>query len=167
MAQWKAEALSGSAESAATETAEMTMEQRLGAKLTGAIGGVSLILSPFTDGDLVGQPLPAEVLSIPKLVYLDISGMKVGALPANIDELSMLQTLVVSNNDLTELPATLANIPTLKRVVARNNSLTSVPEGMELIPELKVIDLKGNPFDDGAKVSTIRRFGEDTKIKLD
>ena len=167
MAQWEAEALSGSAESAATETAEMTMEQRLGAKLTGAIGGVSLILSPFTDGDLVGQPLPAEVLSIPKLVYLDISGMKVGALPANIDELSMLQTLVVSNNDLTELPATLANIPTLKRVVARNNSLTSVPEGMELIPELKVIDLKGNPFDDGAKVSTIRRFGEDTKIKLD
>ena len=44
-------------------------------------------------------------------------------------------------------------------MVARNNSLTSVPEGMELIPELKVIDLKGNPFDDGAKVSTIRRFG--------
>ena len=29
---------------------------------------------------------------------------------------------------------------------------------------MKVIDLKGNPFDDGAKVSTIRRFGEDTKI---
>lgn len=61
----------------------------------------------------------------------------------------------------------LTNIPTLKRVVARNNSLTSVPEGMELVPELKVIDLKGNPFDDGAKVSTIRRFGEDIKIKLD
>ena len=61
----------------------------------------------------------------------------------------------------------LTTIPTLKRVVARNNSLTSMPEGMELLPELKVIDLKGNPFDDGAKVLTTRRFGEDIKIKLD
>lgn len=167
LAEWSAEALSGSAESAASETAEMTMAQRLGAKLTTAIGGVSLTLNPLTDPDLVGQPLPVEVLAIPKLVSLDISGMKIGSLPANIDELSMLQTLGVSGNDLEELPASLANIPTLKRVIARNNKLTSVPAGMELIPELKMIDLKGNPFDDGAKVSTVRRFGEDVKIKLD
>ena len=53
------------------------------------------------------------------------------------------------------------------RRIARNNNLISVPAGMELIPELKMIDLKGNPFDDGAKVSTVRRFGEDVKIKLD
>ena len=167
LGEWSAEAVSGSAESAASETAEMTMAQRLGAKLTTAIGGVSLSLNPLTDPDLVGQPLPVEVLAIPKLVSLDISGMKIGSLPANIDELSMLQTLGVSGNDLEELPASLANIPTLKRVIARNNKLTSVPAGMELIPELKMIDLKGNPFDDGAKVSTVRRFGEDVKIKLD
>ena len=79
----------------------------------------------------------------------------------------MLQTLVVSNNDLTELPASLANIPTLKRVVARNNQLTSLPEGMENLTELKSVDVKGNPFDDGAKVQTIRRFGDDVKIKID
>ena len=66
-----------------------------------------------------------EVLAIPKLVNLDISGMKMGALPSNIDELVMLQTLVVSGNELTELPPSLANIPTLKRLVARNNQLTS------------------------------------------
>ena len=79
----------------------------------------------------------------------------------------MLQTLVVSGNELNELPAALANIPTLKRVVARNNNLTSLPAGMENIPELKTVDVKGNPFDDGAKVQTIRRFGEDIKIKVD
>ena len=167
LARWKSEFVAGSAEASASEAAEMTMEQRLGAKLSTTIGGVSLSLNPLTDPDLVGQPLPVEVLSIPKLVYLDLSGMKMGSLPANIDELSMLQTLIVSGNELNELPATLANIPTLKRVVARNNNLTSLPAGMENIPELKSIDLKGNPFDDGAKVQTIRRFGEDVKIKVD
>ena len=43
-------------------------------------------------------------------MYLDLSGMKMGALPANIDQLNMLQTLIVSSNELTELPASLANI---------------------------------------------------------
>ena len=167
LAKWQSEFVAGSAEAAASEAAEMTMQQRLGAKLTTTIGGVSLSLNPLTDPDLVGHPLPVEVLSIPKLVYLDLSGMKMGSLPANIDELSMLQTLVVSGNELNELPAALANIPTLKRVVARNNNLTSLPAGMENIPELKTVDVKGNPFDDGAKVQTIRRFGEDIKIKVD
>ena len=167
LARWQSEFVAGSAEASAAEAAEMTMSQRLGARLTNTLGGVSLALSPLIDSDLVGQPMPAEVLAIPKLVNLDISGMKMGALPENIDELNMLQTLIVSGNELNELPASLANIPTLKRVVARNNNLTSIPEGMENLTELKTIDVKGNPFDDGAKVQTIRRFGEDVKIKVD
>ena len=167
LARWQSEFVAGSAEASAAEAAEMTMSQRLGARLTSTLGGVSLALSPLMDADLVGQPMPAEVLAIPKLVNLDISGMKMGALPENIDELNMLQTLIVSGNELNELPASLANIPTLKRVVARNNNLTSIPEGMENLTELKTIDVKGNPFDDGAKVQTIRRFGEDVKIKVD
>lgn len=167
LARWQSEFVAGSAEASASEAAEMTMSQRLGARLTNTIGGVSLALSPLIDSDLVGQPMPAEVLAIPKLVNLDISGMKMGALPENIDELNMLQTLIVSGNELNELPASLANIPTLKRVVARNNNLTGIPEGMENLTELKTIDVKGNPFDDGAKVQTIRRFGEDVKIKVD
>ena len=167
LARWQSEFVAGSAEASASEAAEMTMSQRLGARLTNTLGGVSLALNPLIDSDLVGQPMPAEVLAIPKLVNLDISGMKMGALPENIDELNMLQTLIVSGNELNELPASLANIPTLKRVVARNNNLTSIPEGMENLTELKTIDVKGNPFDDGAKVQTIRRFGEDVKIKVD
>lgn len=167
LARWQSEFVAGSAEASASEAAEMTMSQRLGARLTNTLGGVSLALSPLIDSDLVGQPMPAEVLAIPKLVNLDISGMKMGALPENIDELNMLQTLIVSGNELNELPASLANIPTLKRVVARNNNLTGIPEGMENLTELKTIDVKGNPFDDGAKVQTIRRFGEDVKIKVD
>ena len=167
LARWQSEFVAGSAEASASEAAEMTISQRLGARLTNTLGGVSLALNPLIDSDLVGQPMPAEVLAIPKLVNLDISGMKMGALPENIDELNMLQTLIVSGNELNELPASLANIPTLKRVVARNNNLTSIPEGMENLTELKTIDVKGNPFDDGAKVQTIRRFGEDVKIKVD
>ena len=93
--------------------------------------------------------------------------MKMGSLPEDIDRLTLLQTLVVTNNDLTELPASLANIPTLKRVVARNNQLKSLPEGMENLTELKTIDVKGNPFDDATKVQTIRRFGDNVKIKMD
>ena len=167
LAQWNDEAVAGSAEAAAAETAEASIAQRLGARLTSTIGGVSLSLSPFFDADLVGKPLPREVFDIPKLVYLDLTGMKMGSLPDDIDRLTLLQTLVVTNNDLKELPSALANIPTLKRVVARNNELTSLPEGMENLTELKTIDVKGNPFDDGTKVQTIRRFGEDVKIKID
>ena len=167
LARWNEEAIAGSAEASAAETAEASLAQRLGARLTSTIGGVSLSLSPFIDRDLVGKPLPSEVFDIPKLVHLDLTGMKMGALPEDIDRLSMLQILVVSNNDLTELPASLTNIPTLKRVVARNNQLTSLPEGMENLTELKSVDVKGNPFDDGAKVQTIRRFGDDVKIKID
>lgn len=143
------------------------MEQRLGAKLTNTIGGVSLTLSPFADPDLVGRPLPAEVLAIPQLVYLDLTGMKLGELPSNIDELSWLQTLIVSGNELNELPASLANIPNLKRIIARNNNLSDLPAGLERLPELKTIDLKKNNFDDGGIVTTTRRFGEDVKVKFD
>jgi Leucine-rich repeat (LRR) protein len=167
LARWNEEAIAGSAEASAAETADVSLAQRLGARLTSTIGGVSLTLSPFIDSDLVGQPLPQEVFDIPKLVYLDLTGMKMGALPEDFDRLTLLQTLVVSNNDLTELPASLANIPTLKRVVARNNQLTSLPEGMENLTELKTVDVKGNPFDDAVKVQTIRRFGDDVKIKMD
>ena len=165
--RWKAEAVAGSAEATAGGTAEMTMEQRLGAKLTNTIGGVSLTLSPFTDPDLVGRLLPAEVLAIPQLVYLDLTGMKLGELPSNLDELSWLQTLIVSGNELNALPASLANIPNLKRLIARDNNLTELPAGLENLPELKTIDLKKNPFDDGGKVQTTRRFGEDVKLKFD
>ena len=52
-------------------------------------------------------------------------------------------------------------------MVARNNQLTSLPEGMENLTELKTIDVKGNPFDDATKVQTIRRFGDNVKIKMD
>ena len=167
LARWNEEAIAGSAEASAAETAEVTLAQRLGARLTSTIGGVSLTLSPFFDADLVGQPMPREVLDIPKLVYLDVTGMKMGALPEDIDRLTLLQTLVVTNNNLEELPSSLANIPTLKRIVARNNQLTGLPEGLENLTELKAIDVKGNPFDDGAKVRTIQRFGDDVKIKID
>lgn len=167
LARWKAEAIAGTSEAVASSTAEMTMEQRLGAKLTSTIGGVSLTLSPFADPDLVGRPLPAEVLAIPQLVYLDLTGMKLGELPSNIDELSWLQTLIVSGNELNELPASLANIPNLKRIIARNNNLSDLPAGLERLPELKTIDLKKNNFDDGGIVTTTRRFGEDVKVKFD
>lgn len=167
LARWNEEAIAGSAEASAAETGEVTLAQRLGARLTSTIGGVSLTLSPFFDADLVGQPMPREVLDIPKLVYLDVTGMKMGALPEDIDRLTLLQTLVVTNNNLEELPSSLANIPTLKRIVARNNQLTGLPEGLENLTELKAIDVKGNPFDDGAKVRTIQRFGDDVKIKID
>ena len=167
LARWNEEAIAGSAEASAAETADASLAQRLGARLTSTVGGVSLALSPFFDPDLVGQPLPQEIFDIPKLVNLDVTGMKMGSLPEDIDRLTLLQTLVVTNNDLTELPASLANIPTLKRVVARNNQLTSLPEGMENLTELKTIDVKGNPFDDATKVQTIRRFGDNVKIKMD
>ena len=114
LAQWNDRAIAGSAEAAAAEDGRsLGPAPRCQADVDQI--GVSLALSPFFDPDLV---LPQEVFDIPKLVNLDVTGMKMGSLPEDIDRLTLLQTLVVTNNDLTELPASLANIPTLK---TRNN----------------------------------------------
>lgn len=167
IASWEAEAVAGSPEAAAAEASEVTMEQRLGGRLEQTIGGMMLRMNPLVDPDLVGEDFPAEILDIPNLVYLDISGMKFGALPENIDRLVTLQTLVASRNDLTELPEQLGNITGLKKLFVNKNDLKGVPASLTQCTELKTLDLKGNPMTAETLDQIEQMFGEDVKVKRD
>ena len=115
----------------------------------------------------MGDDFPAEILDIPNLVYLDISGMKFGALPESIDRLSMLQTLVASRNDLVALPESLGNLTRLKKLFVNKNDLTGLPNSLAMCMELKTVDLKGNPVPADELDRIQQMFGEGVKVKSD
>lgn len=164
---WSAVAVAGSPEDAAATASEVTMEQRLGARLEQTIGGMMLRLNPLTDPDLVGEDFPEEILAIPNLVYLDISGMKFGALPEEIDRLAALQTLVASRNDLEDLPKSLGNLTGLKKLFVNKNDLTGLPASLTQCTQLKTVDIKGNPIHPDTVGQLKQMFGEDVKVKHD
>lgn len=167
IALWEAEEVEGSPEAAAAEASEVTLEQRLGGRLEQTIGGMMLRMNPLMDPDLVGEEFPEEILNIPNLVYLDISGMKFGALPENIDRLVTLQTLVASRNDLTALPEQLGNITGLKKLFVNKNDLKGVPTSLTQCTELKTLDLKDNPMTAETLDQIEHMLGEDVKVKRD
>jgi len=167
IAAWEAEAVADSPESAAGEASEVSLEQRLGGRLQQTIGGMMLQLSPLLDADLVGSPFPEEILAIPNLVYLDISGMKFGALPVDIDRLSGLQTLVAQRNELAALPESLGNLSALKKLFVGQNQLTALPASLAQCAELKTVDIKGNPFPAGVITEIEQVLGEEVKVKHD
>jgi hypothetical protein len=167
IAAWEADAVADSPEAAASQASEVTMAQRLGGRLEQTVGGMMLRLNPLLDPDLVGDDFPAEILDIPNLVYLDISGMKFGALPESIDRLSMLQTLVASRNDLVALPESLGNLTRLKKLFVNKNDLTGLPNSLAMCMELKTVDLKGNPVPADELDRIQQMFGEGVKVKSD
>lgn len=167
MAKWSAEAVEGSPEDAASSASEVSLAQRLGGRLQQTMGGMMLRLSPLSDPDLVGDDFPLEILDIPNLVYLDISGMRFGALPEDIDRLAVLQTLVVTRNDLTALPESLGNISGLKKLFANNNELSQVPSTLTRCTQFKMLDIKGNPIGQDVVVQLEQMLGEEVKVKHD
>jgi len=167
MEAWASVAVAGSPEAAAELTSAVTMEQRLGSRLQQTIGGMMLQLSPLMDPDLVGEEFPEEILAIPNLVYLDISGMKFGAIPDDIDRLAVLQTLVVSRNDLEEVPQSLGNLTGLKKLFLSKNELTGLPASLTRCTQLKMLDLKGNPITPDTVSQLEQMFGEEVKVKHD
>lgn len=167
MASWASVAVKGSPEDAAAKASEITMEQRLGGRLQQTIGGMMLQLNPLTDPDLVGDDFPEEILAIPNLVYLDISGMKFGAIPDAIDRLAALHTLVATRNDLEDLPQSLGNLSGLKKLFVSKNELTGLPAALTRCTQLKTVDIKGNPIHPDTVSQLKQMFGEDVKVKHD
>ena len=167
IAAWEADAVADSPEAAAGEASEVSLEQRLGGRLQQTIGGMMLQLSPIYDADLVGGPFPEEILAIPDLVYLDVSGMQFGALPPEIDRLASLQTLVAQRNELGALPESLGNLTALKKLFVGKNNLTELPASLTQCIELKTIDIKGNPISPDAIVRIKGMLGEEVKVKHD
>ena len=167
IAAWESDAVEGSPEDLAGDMSEVTLAQRLGGRLQQTIGGMMLQLSPIFDADLVGGPFPEEILEIPNLVYLDISGMEFGALPLDIDRLAGLQTLVAQRNELVALPESLGHLSALKKLFVGKNNLTAVPDALTQCGALKTLDIKDNPMSPDAIARLQQLLGEDVKVKHD
>mgnify|MGYP001066181613 CR=1 FL=1 len=163
---WKAEAEADAPENQAAEATELTMEQRLGARLEQTIGGYMLRLNPLIDRDLMGGALPEEIIGIDRLAYLDVSGMAFTELPASISRCGTLQTLVLTSNALTALPATIGELGTLKKLLLRGNPLAALPESLANCPELRVLDLRGTQIPAAAAAEWQARLPE-CKVKYD
>lgn len=164
--QWESTEVAGSPEATAAVASEVSMAQMLGARLEQTIGGMMLRLNPITDPDLVGEDFPQEILDIPNLVYLDISGMLFGELPEAIDRLSALQTLIASRNGFTSLPESLGNLSGLKKVLISGNALTAIPASLMHCSQLKTLDIKNNPISSEGVEQIQQMLGEDVRVKF-
>ena len=164
--KWMNEVLGDSPEAQAATAGELTMDARLGQRVTRVPGGFALGLSGFLDADLVGQPFPAEILAIDNLVNLSLNGMQMGALPTAIGDLGTLKVLDLTGNNLTELPDRIGELAVLERLILRNNQLTTLPSTLNKCAALKMIDLRGNPISAEA-VATLQTSMPDLKIKTD
>jgi hypothetical protein len=163
---WMTTFLGDSPEAQAAVAGEMTMDARLGQRVTRVPGGFALGLMGLMDADLVGQPFPEEILAIDNLVNLSLSGMQMGAVPASIGNIGTLKVLDLTGNNLTELPERIGELAILERLILRNNELTSLPGSLSQCAALKMIDLRGNPISIEA-VTALQAALPDLKIKTD
>jgi Leucine-rich repeat (LRR) protein len=163
---WMTTFLGDSPEAQAAVVGEMTMDARLGQRVTRVPGGFALGLMGLMDADLVGQPFPEEILAIDGLVNLSLSGMQMGAVPASIGNIGTLKVLDLTGNKLTELPERIGELAILERLILRNNELTSLPGSLSQCAALKMIDLRGNPISIEA-VTALQAALPDLKIKTD
>lgn len=164
---WQAIAEADAPEQAAADAAEVTLAQRLGSRLEQTIGGYMLRLNPILDRDLVGKAMPAEILEIDRLVYLDVSGMAFTTLPENLGSMAGLSTLVLSGNALTTLPESVGELGLLKKLMLKDNPLTELPSSLRNCAQLKVLDLRGTQVDSDAVSALQAELPEDCKIRLD
>ncbi len=163
--QWESTEVAGSPEATAAVASEVSMAQMLGARLEQTIGGMMLRLNPITDPDLVGEDFPQEILDIPNLVYLDISGMLFGELPEALDRLVALQTLIVSRNGLSSLPESVGNLTGLKKLFVNGNELSDLPTSLVRCAQLKMLDIKDNRFSSEGVEQIQQMLGEEVKVK--
>lgn len=164
---WQAVAEADAPERQAAEATEQTLAQRLGNRIEPTIGGFMLRLNPLLDGDLTGGALPEEILSIDRLVYLDVSGMGFTSLPDQIGRCGTLSTLVLTNNALTTLPESIGELGSLKKLVLKGNPLSSMPASLQNCPELKQVDVRGTGLTPEAIGVLQRTLPAGCKLKFD
>jgi hypothetical protein len=164
---WEATVLGDAPEMQAQQAEDMTMGQWLGTRVTQVPGGVSLGLVGMIDAHLVGQPFPAEILDIERLVNLTLNGLKLENIPSEISKIATLKTLDLTGNNLADLPTTIGDLALLQRLILRNNQLTGLPESLANCVELKMVDLRGNDISPETSAQLQSLLGEKVKIKVD
>jgi Leucine-rich repeat (LRR) protein len=113
---------------------------------------------PAALGDLAGlsdflylhdnqlKALPASLVRLARLRYLNISENRFEELPECVCGMSGLAELRISDNRITRLPDSVRRLTRLRELHCRNNRLTSLPASTAELSELRHLDLRGNPL---------------------
>ena len=139
----------------------------LGKKVEGYEPVGNRLLEKVSDNNL--KTLPLELLSLPNLRKLDISGnplesipdvvthilhleelilirVELTEIPDAIAKLTNLTQLDLDGNQITQIPEAVAKLTNLTQLDLRSNQITQIPETIESLPKLKILDLRRNPL---------------------
>lgn len=88
--------------------------------------------------------LPPEILEMPRLEGLTLTGNRLEGLPEGIGRLKRLQRLYLRDNRLTSLPASFAELSALRTLDLTGNRLGSMPGPVARLPRLEALHACNN-----------------------
>jgi hypothetical protein len=113
--------------------------------------------------------LPLELLDLPNLRKLDISGNPLESIPDVVSQIQHLEELILiraelteipdaignlanltqldlSSNQITQIPDAIGNLANLTQLYLSSNQITQIPDAISNLAKLKYLDLRGNPI---------------------
>nr|MDO8113244.1 leucine-rich repeat domain-containing protein [Candidatus Sigynarchaeota archaeon] len=88
--------------------------------------------------------LPALLVEIPSLIFLDVAENRVMDIPEDIGKLKNLQVLDLSHNEITAVQPEIGELKMLKNLRLNNNKITSLPSEICTLGNLGILDLSNN-----------------------
>ncbi|MBD2273012.1 leucine-rich repeat domain-containing protein [Nostoc sp. PCC 7120 = FACHB-418] len=90
------------------------------------------------------KTLPIELLSLPNLRKLDISGNPLEGIPDVVMQILHLEELILIRVQLTEIPEALAKLTNLTQLILSDNQITEIPEALAKLTNLTQLNLSYN-----------------------
>lgn len=93
------------------------------------------------------KEFPVQILSLPKLKYLDLSLNEISSIPEEIGSLGQLRFVDLSGNPINALPNGFSALTQLSNVYLAYNRRLNLSQGLDVLaklPNLRVLDLSGN-----------------------
>jgi len=94
------------------------------------------------------EGVPANILKLKHLEFLNLSWNHLKSIPKEISQLRNLKILILKNNDLTSLPDTIGELHYLEELDISNNDLISIPESVGDLKVLKILNLRSNSLEE-------------------
>ncbi|MBC1241796.1 leucine-rich repeat domain-containing protein [Nostoc sp. 2RC] len=90
------------------------------------------------------KTLPLELLGLPNLRKLDISGNPLESIPDVVTQILHLEELILIRVELTEIPDAIAKLTNLTQLVLSDNQITQIPEAIAKLTNLTQLNLSDN-----------------------
>ncbi len=88
--------------------------------------------------------LPLELLDLPNLRKLDISGNPLESIPDVVSQIQHLEELILIRAELTEIPDAIGNLANLTQLDLSSNQITQIPDAISNLANLTQLYLSSN-----------------------